>query len=316
MEKYKIKSINLSEAKKVWDTSPNACIYNNPSFLNNYKNIEFLAVLKGNEVMCCWPIISSKEKMIIPNFFYYFGPYWSKKITEQPRHSWLSTSSNVYSKFIEFFSKNFKEINFQFHYSLLDIRIFDWWNYGLKNKKKFEIVPKYSAIIDLSKKKDLKEIMSDYRYVRRYEIKNFIELNDKLENCNQDIEKMCNLYLGNNSEKYNRNEEKKLRDDIKILCKLADNGFGEIRCVKEKKTNELIYFNVVLFDKNSVHLALNSCEKKWKKLGIMAWGINDLLNNYVNKFDKFDFNGANSPLRGDDKHSYGAIEKLYFQLKY
>ena len=158
--------------------------------------------------------------------------------------------------------------------------------------------------------------MSDYRYVRRYEIKNFIELNDKLENCNQDIEKMCNLYLGNNSEKYNRNEEKKLRDDIKILCKLADNGFGEIRCVKEKKTNELIYFNVVLFDKNSVHLALNSCEKKWKKLGIMAWGINDLLNNYVNKFDKFDFNGANSPLRGDDKHSYGAIEKLYFQLKY
>jgi|TARA_B110001450_G_C17652668_1_gene493945 hypothetical protein len=316
LEKYKIKSINLSEAKKVWDTSPNACIYNNPSFLNNYKNIEFLAVLKGNEVMCCWPIISSKEKMIIPNFFYYFGPYWSKKITEQPRHSWLSTSSNVYSKFIEFFSKNFKEINFQFHYSLLDIRIFDWWNYGLKNKKKFEIVPKYSAIIDLSKKKDLKEIMSDYRYVRRYEIKNFIELNDKLENCNQDIEKMCNLYLGNNSEKYNRNEEKKLRDDIKILCKLADNGFGEIRCVKEKKTNELIYFNVVLFDKNSVHLALNSCEKKWKKLGIMAWGINDLLNNYVNKFDKFDFNGANSPLRGDDKHSYGAIEKLYFQLKY
>ena len=34
------------------------------------------------------------------------------------------------------------------------------------------------------------------------------------------------------------------------------------------------------------------------------------------KFNSFDFNGANSPLRGDDKHSYGAEEKLYFQLKY
>ena len=94
--------------------------------------------------------------MIIPNFFYYFGPFWSKKITEQSTHSWLSTSSNVYLKFIDFFSKNFEEVNFQLHYTLLDIRVFDWWNYELKNKKKFKIAPKYSAIIPLSKKKRFK----------------------------------------------------------------------------------------------------------------------------------------------------------------
>jgi len=316
LEKYTIKSIDLSEAIKIWDTSPNACIYNSPSFLNNFNNIKFVAVLKGNEIVCCWPIFSSEKKMIIPNFFYYFGPFWSKKIIEQSTHSWLSTSSNVYLKFIDFFSKNFKEVNFQLHYTLLDIRVFDWWNYESKNKKKFKIAPKYSAIISLSKKKDLKEVMSDYRYVRRYEIKNFIEMQDKLENCDQDIEKMCTLYLVNNSQKYNKNQEKSLKDDIKNICNLANKGFGKINCFKEKKTNLLVYFNVVLFDKNSVHLVLNSCENKWKKLGIMAWGTNNLLNQYVNKFDKFDFNGANSPLRGDDKHSYGALEKLYFQLKY
>ena len=147
-------------------------------------------------------------------------------------------------------------------------------------------------------------------------MKNFIEMQMKLENCDQDIEKMCALYLNNNSQKYNKNQEKSLKNDIKNICNLANKGFGKINCFKEKKTNLLIYFNVVLFDKNSVHLVLNSCENKWKKLGIMAWGTNNLLNYYVNKFDKFDFNGANSPLRGDDKHSYGALEKLYFQLKY
>ena len=315
MDKYKIKSINFSEAIKVWESSPNACIYNNPTFLKNYKNIEFLAALKGNEIMCCWPIFNSEKKMIIPNFFYYFGPYWSKRIAEQPKHSWLSTSSHIYSKFIDFFLQNFNEVNFQLHYSLLDIRIFDWWNYESKNKKRFKITPKYSAIINLSKK-NLKKIMSDYRYVRRYEIKNFIEMQDKLETCNQDIEKMCNLYLNNSSAKYTKNEEKNLRDDIQTLCNLANKGFGKISCFKDKKTNQLIYFSVVLFDNNSVHLVLNSCEKKWKKIGIMAWGINNLLNDYINKFNSFDFNGANSPLRGDDKHSYGAEEKLYFQLKY
>ena len=73
---------------------------------------------------------------------------------------------------------------------------------------------------------------------------------------------------------------------------------------------------MVLFDKDSVHLVLNSCENNWRKKGIMAWGTNNLINDYIGKFKYFDFNGANSPLRGDDKHSYGASEKLYFQLDY
>ena len=54
----------------------------------------------------------------------------------------------------------------------------------------------------------------------------------------------------------------------------------------------------------------------WKKKGIMAWGLNNLFYKYVGKYKYFDFNGANSPLRGDDKHSYGSYEKLYFQLEY
>jgi lipid II:glycine glycyltransferase (peptidoglycan interpeptide bridge formation enzyme) len=30
----------------------------------------------------------------------------------------------------------------------------------------------------------------------------------------------------------------------------------------------------------------------------------------------FDFNGANSPDRGDNKHSYGAEPVLYFDIEY
>ena len=72
----------------------------------DYKNIIFLAALKGDEIMCCWPIHKNSKKILIPNFFYYFGPYWSKKISELPKHSWLSISNNVYSKFIEYLLKN------------------------------------------------------------------------------------------------------------------------------------------------------------------------------------------------------------------
>ena len=228
MEKYKIKSINFLDAHKIWESSPNACIYNNPFFLKNYKNIKFLGAFKGNEIMCCWPVCNNEKKMIIPNFFYYFGPYWSKKIIEQPRHSWLSISNNVYSKFIEFFSKNFKIINFLLHHSLLDIRIFDWWNYNNKNKKRFNIIPRYSALINFLEKNNLKKIMSNYRYVRRYEIKNFLENESKLEICDQNLEEMSDLYFSSNSNKYSKAEEKNLRNDLIKLFNLAINGFGAI----------------------------------------------------------------------------------------
>ena len=80
MEKYKIISINFDTAFKVWESSPNANIYNNPIFLKNYKNVTFLGAFKGDEINCCWPIFKNKKKILIPNFFYYFGPFWSKKI--------------------------------------------------------------------------------------------------------------------------------------------------------------------------------------------------------------------------------------------
>ena len=316
MEKYNIKSINFIDAQKIWETSPNACIYNNPSFLKNYENIKLFSVSKGNEIMCCWPIYNLDKKMLIPNFFYYFGPFWSKKILEQPIHSWLSISNNVYSKFIEFFSKTFDEINFQLHHTLLDVRIFDWWNYHNKKEKRFNITPKYSAKIDFEKNQNQKKIISNYRYVRRYEIKNFSVHENKIKSCECSIEDMIELYFETNAEKYSKNKKKELINDLVVLINLANKGFGSIQSYKDADLNKLIYFNLVLFDKTTAHLVLNSSENYWKKKGIMAWGINNLLNNNENKFKNFDFNGANSPLRGDDKHSYGSKEKLYFQFKY
>ena len=316
MEKYKVKLLSFEEAYKIWETSPNASVYTNPNFLKNYNKIIFLAALKGDEVMCCWPIFKNKKKILIPNFFYYFGPYWAKKVSELPKHSWLSTSNNIYSKFINYLSKNFKSFSFQLHYSLLDVRIFDWWNLISTKERKFKIKPKYSAIINLDKISP-KEVASNYRYVRRYEIKNFIKKGNEtnIEECEYNFKEISKIYLMNNTIKLKKKQRNELLTDMKNICNLAKK-FGKVRCYKEKKTNKIIYFNVVLFDKDSVHLVLNSCENNWRKKGIMAWGTNNLINDYVGKFKYFDFNGANSPLRGDDKHSYGASEKLYFQLDY
>ena len=52
-----------------------------------------------------------------------------------------------------------------------------------------------------------------------------------------------------------------------------------------------------------------------EKKGIMSWAINNAIKTTKdNKLEIFDFNGANSPMRGDNKHSFGAKSTMYFKL--
>ena len=69
MEKYKITSINFDIAYKIWESSPNANIYNNLYFLKNYKNVSLLAAFKGEEINYLTAIFKNKKKILIPNFF-------------------------------------------------------------------------------------------------------------------------------------------------------------------------------------------------------------------------------------------------------
>ena len=74
---------------------------------------------------------------------------------------------------------------------------------------------------------------------------------------------------------------------------------------------------ILLFDNKSSHLILNLADKEWKKKGIITWATHKtIIYTKKKEFDIFDFNGANSPLRGDSKHSFGSKAKLFFNLKY
>ena len=73
----------------------------------------------------------------------------------------------------------------------------------------------------------------------------------------------------------------------------------------------------MLYDNNSSHLVFNLASKRWKEKGIMSWCIHKTIIDAKKKGKNiFDFNGANSPLRGDNKHSFGSKSVLYFKINY
>lgn len=97
------------------------------------------------------------------------------------------------------------------------------------------------------------------------------------------------------------------------LYQAVINGFGKFICFRENDV--LQSFSLILLDKKSAHLVLTLTDEKYKKKGLGALNIFSCIKIAKNVEKKiFDFNGANSPDRGDDKHSYGAKSKLFFEI--
>lgn len=311
MQKYILKKITNEKALHIWNSSSNATVFTNPNFLQLFKkNCSWFCVFKGDEEICAWPLLIKRKNLIVPNFFYYFGPIW-KNYDSIKNHSWLSLSKNVYELFLEYFDKNFEKIDFQLSYNLQDVRIFDWWKYG-KRKGKYSIKPRYSALIENLDKKDQTQILSEFRYWRRRETKIMSAFKDIVQTSDLEINEIFNFYrkiVFKNKKKLN----KEIQEDLESLYNAVNNGFGKLICFREK--NILQSFSLILFDKNSAHLVLTLTDQKYKKHGLSALNILSCINLAKKSGKKiFDFNGANSPDRGDDKHSYGAKFKLFFEI--
>tara|TARA_B110000858_G_C17771421_1_gene459797 strand:+ start:209 stop:1156 length:948 start_codon:yes stop_codon:yes gene_type:complete len=311
MQKYIIKKISEEKAQHIWNVSSNASIYTNPNFLKLQKGKYYwICAYKGDEEICAWPLMIEKKNLIIPNFFYYFGPIW-KNYDSIKNHSWLSLSKNIYELFIKYFDKNFKKIDFQLDYNLLDVRIFDWWKYGVK-KGRYNIKPKYSALIENLDKKNEAQILSDFRYWRRKEVKILLNNPNIIRDDNVKLKEISDLYrkiVFPNKKKL----DKELLKHLNGLYQAVINGFGKFICFRENDV--LQSFSLILLDKKSAHLVLTLTDEKYKKKGLGALNIFSCIKIAKNVEKKiFDFNGANSPDRGDDKHSYGAKSKLFFEI--
>ena len=315
MSKFSFKKISKNEAFKFWESSPQATAFTNPKILSYFNlKIDWWQSKKGEQPVAMWPINYDENKIVtIPDFFYYFGPIWFEDFHKIPNHSWLSLSKNVYEGFIKNFVLEYRNIHSQLPLGLNDVRIFDWWNYHEKENKRFLIKPKYSAVLDNLDRLSINDIKSNFRYWRRNELK-------KIEKNFNTIEKTNKFTAKEILEFYNKvtkNNKENTFSMIEGFLNLEKDKFGEIIAYRNKKNNKLISLIIMLFGKNEANLIISLIDENWKKEGLSVFSIlESILSAKKKKLKLYDFNGANSPNRGDDKHSYGALPKLFFDIKY
>ena len=183
-----------------------------------------------------------------------------------------------------------------------------------RNKTQSKKNPRYTAQISYSDNSF--NLEKSYREVRRQELKKIAKL-DNFYICD-DVEPstICDLYESILA-KQNLKISESTQDSIKQLHKLASTENGFLNVVKNKETGDLAYIALILRAKGVSNLVLSLTNNNYKNTGLSVYGIHSTIKKSLSLGDLiFDFNGANSPKRSDDKHSYGAEEKLYFDISY
>lgn len=310
-----VRKIEFCDAEYFHLSSRHGTFFSNPKVLVKiFDYIDWWGYFEGDELVCVWPIALDKNQMPIQKFFftYYVGPMWARRLPEIPVHKSSSYANKVYNSFLDLFSQSYKLVTTILPIELQDVRPFIWRNQNREDET-HEIEIKYTAEIELN---DLNFILENFRQVRRWELKN-ANL-DGLEFIYDHFE------IANIIEFYNKNiphsELSQVTDVEHVLRRYLsldrNLGIRSIR-VKEISSGFTVGFTLLGIHKGTVNVMVNNVDKKYKK---NKSNLTTYLNYLV--LDKclkegnrsVDFNGANSPLLADSKHSFGARAVSYFKI--
>lgn len=319
MKNLTIEQVSEKCAKLFWQESPHATVFTCPDVLVQMsKAVDWWICRKGNQPLCLWPVCLSAESIVkLPGYSYFVGPMLSFEALMTPPHRRLALDTAIFEGLIMQLSSKYGAIEASLPIGIDDVRVFDWWNYNDPNKNRIRIQPRYTArIVDLQTK-TMDEVASAYRELRRRELRKIERGTDFAAANNCSALEITDLYA-EVMQRQGLQINSHASTEIETLISLVRSGFGYVTAYRDKSdSSNLAYVALVLYAKNVANLILNVVGNQHRSSGLPAAGITMAIRQAKELgCDVFDFNGANSPNRGDDKHSYGAVSQLYFDLRF
>lgn len=314
--KFTIQEVSGEVAGRFWLSSPQAVLFNKPDVVSTISDDHsWWLVSKGEEPFLLWPVHLGDDKLpAVPPFAYFFGPMWSPVSESRAVSSIFADRLAAYNEMISFLIYRFGGVANSFHPSLTDIRAFSWW--GHHTGQDFAVYPRYTAQITNLQTKSQAQVLGSFRELRRRENKR-VELGCEytlVTDVNQD--RIKSLYYATFAKQGQTPSETDV-GSITNLLSLVKKGYGFMMGAKSASSKEIEGVTLILVSGETANMALNLTSPAKRASGVGAWLIQKAIDrSQVLGVNTFDFNGANSPRRADDKHSYGAREVLYFEIRY
>lgn len=310
----RVEIIDSALASSLWRRARVSKASTNPEVLSALGVPTFYCAYKGNSPLALWPLLRNEKGAIIsPEHLYYFGPFWIEEPGGESVTSKLRRLTDVVYAFLSELPKDVQHASFSLGPEWSDIRPFDWFHWGNDDLERFSISARYSAQIILEDA-TVGNLALKFRELRRRELRRF-DSGRVVIKPGLSAETLESLYV----ETLMRSEEKPSTSSLSELakiCSLQDAGLA-VGFTALTETGEPIGCLLLLLGNGDINLVAQAVSTTSRQIGAAAALIREGLQYGIeNQIKIFDFNGANSPSRGDDKHSYGAEARLYFDLRF
>lgn len=306
--------IDSALASSLWQRARISHASTNPEVLSVLGVPIFYCAYKGDSPLALWPLLRTEEGAVIsPEHLYYFGPFWIEEPGGESATSKLRRVTDVVGAFLAELPKDVQNTSFSLGPEWYDIRPFDWFRWGSDDLERFSISPRYSAQLNLEGA-TVSNLALKFRELRRRELRRF-DSGRAVIRRGLSAETLESLYV-----------ETLMRSDVKPsiesmselgkICRLQEAGLS-VGFTALAESGEPVGCSLLLLGDGNINLVAQAVSTTSRQIGVAAALIRAGLQYGIeNQFKIFDFNGANSPRRGDDKHSYGAEAKLYFDLRF
>lgn len=270
---------------------------------------------KDSEPILMWPFSDeSRATLDGSGFSYFFGPVWSdilERLGESTQHR--LRAEGLYTM-LQHLSGLTSSLAFEVAPDFRDLRPFLWWNELAGSTRAVNIEPRYTATISNLAASSDSELLAAFRTTRRQEVLRVAKSDSFYWSTDLDWAEVIRVYADVISRSGGTPDL--AHHSLDGLRSLAGSSSALLLGSRESGSGELAAFSLILRGKNTSNLVLTGAASKFRRSGVGAWQTFRSIQVARDLGDDiFDFNGANSPRLGDDKHSYGAREQLFFRVR-
>ena len=307
MSKYSVVSLQDKEVTSFLSMQPDFPMWTHPDVCKLFGGTEYWGVKKGNEVILVWPVFRGGSAT--PPLCYYYGPTWSGKHLDVHPSSRVIDAAQAYAAIIHHLIEKYGRVKASLSPSLTDVRGLIWPTSHLSERA---FVPRFTAVLDL--RADSADLLAGLRKDRRKWLRRFAASDYVIcHECRPD--EVLRLYAEMHARKaINGPSDPQIPEITNLLDRAIDVPWSFVG-IRSPTTHELLSFQLALDGKMTRNAVIQATSDAGREIGaatVVQW--ESILQAKQMGLSFFDFNGANSLTGAEEKHSFGAVPQLYFEI--
>lgn len=308
-----LQRIENATALEYWTRAEQTTVFTHPEVLGRLAaDVHWWLASSRGEPASLWPICLDRHGRVHnPELAYFIGPFDLSRPDPSPRRRLLRQLA-IQRAFLDRFSDLYGDCQWTTMPHHQDLRPWLWCESA---ERRILARPRYTAEIHGLQDHAPEHLLQGFSYERRADARRALRHGAR-RLADASLSAIRELYLENLASQGQAALAERRMDELAAIYALTDTAHGFRVVCTQGERDEARSVWLVLVAKGRACGVIAVADSGWRLAQYNAYSCwQALIAAQAAGARCYDFNGANSPQRGPDKHSYGADAALYFDLR-